>query len=80
MLIYDKIKGIIVGKPQNEIYYEEYKEVYKKVLKEYHKENLPVLYNVNIGHAYPTGIIPLGIDVKIDFTNKKITLAESATK
>ncbi len=78
--ILDEIKGIIIGKPQEEKYYEEYKEVYKKVLKEYHKEDLPVLYNINIGHAYPTGIIPLGIEVEVDFDNKIIRLLESATE
>lgn len=78
--ILNVIKGIIVGKPQGEVYYEEYKEVYKKVMKEYNLEELPVLYNINIGHAYPIGIIPLGTDITIDFTRKKIVLAESATK
>lgn len=78
--IFNVIKGIIVGKPQDEKYYEEYKEVYKKVLKEYKKEELPVLYNINIGHAYPTGILPLGTDVKVDFDNKKLILVESPTR
>ena len=78
--IFDVIKGIIVGKPQDEKYYEEYKEVYKKVLKEFNKEELPVLYNVNIGHSSPIGILPFGTDIQIDFTNKKICLLESPTK
>ena len=77
--IFDEIKGIIVGKPQEEKYYEEYKDVIKKVLKEYHQENLPVLYNINIGHALPIGIIPLGIDIEVDYDNKDIRLVESAT-
>ncbi len=78
--IFDVIKGIIIGKPQEEKYYEEYKEVYKKVLKEFNQENLPVMYNINIGHANPIGILPLGTDIQIDFTNKKIFLLESPTK
>lgn len=78
--ILEAIKGILVGKPQDEVYYEEYKEVYKKVLKEYQKDTLPVLYNINIGHAYPTGILPLGTKVRVDFDNKKVILLESATK
>ncbi len=78
--LFDVIKGIIVGKPQGEEYYEEYKEVYKKVMKEFNHEDLPILYNINIGHAFPIGIIPLGTEVQIDFTNKKIVLVESATK
>lgn len=75
--IFDVIQGIIVGKPQEEKYYEEYKDVYKKVLKEYKKDELPVMYNINIGHAYPTGILPLGIDIKIDFNNRKIVINEN---
>ena len=77
--IFDVIKGIIVGKPHHEKYYDEYKEVIKKVLKEYNKELLPVLYNVNIGHSDPVGLLPLGSKIKIDYTNKKIILVESAT-
>ena len=78
--IFDVIKGIVVGKPQDEKYYEEYKDVYIKVLKEFNNENLPVLYNVNIGHAYPTGILPLGTEVQVDFNNKKLILIESPVK
>lgn len=77
--LFDVIKGIVVGKPQEEKYYEEYKEVYKKVLKEYHSENLPVLYNVNIGHSFVIGVLPLGSEIEIDYTNKKIKLLESPT-
>lgn len=77
--IFDEIKGIIVGKPQAEQYYEEYKEVYKKVLKEFNKETLPVLYNVNIGHSEPIGILPLGTEIEVDFDKKKIYLKESPT-
>lgn len=77
--IFDEIKGIIVGKPQAEQYYEEYKKVYKKVLKEFNKETLPVLYNANIGHSEPIGILPLGTEVEVDFDKKKIYLKVSPT-
>lgn len=77
--IFNVVKGIIVGKPQEEKYYEEYKDVYIKVLKEFNREDLPVLYNVNIGHANPIGILPLGTDVRIDFTNKKVFLLDCPT-
>ena len=75
--IFNVAKGILVGKPQEEKYYEEYKEVYKKVLKEYGREDMPVLYNVNFGHSEPIGIIPYGIECELDVDNKKITLVES---
>lgn len=78
--IFSVIKGIVVGKPNREKYYEEYKDVILKVLREYDMSTLPVLYNVNIGHSDPVGILPLGTDVEIDFNSKKLVLAESATR
>ena len=78
--ILNVIKAIIVGKPQDEKYYDEYKDIYLKVLKEFKIENLPIIYNVNIGHAYPTGILPLGIEYEIDCDKKTLKLLESATK
>lgn len=71
--ILETVKGIIVGKPHDEAYYEEYKEVYKRVFKDI---NTPVLYNVNFGHAYPRALIPYGITATVDYDNKKITIDE----
>lgn len=73
-------KGIIVGKPQDEKYYKEYKDVYRKVLKEFNRTDMHVLYNVNFGHSSPIGIIPYGINCELDIDNKKITLLESVVK
>ncbi len=78
--VLEEIIGIVVGKPQDETFYEEYKEIYRQVLKEYHREKLPVLYNLNIGHADPIGVFPLGTKMKVNFTNQTITFLESPTK
>lgn len=72
--IFDVISGIIVGKPQDEQYYEEHKEIYYKIIK---NKDLPIMYNVNFGHAYPRCIIPYGIEVEIDLDIKAIKLKES---
>lgn len=77
--ILNNINGIIVGKPIGETYYEEYKEIYLKVLKEFDCEDLPIIYNVNIGHAFGTGLLPLGINYEIDLDAKTIIFLESAT-
>lgn len=77
--ILNNINGIIVGKPQDETYYEEYKEIYLKVLKEFDCEELPIIYNVNIGHAFGTGLLPLGINYELDLEAKTIKFTESAT-
>ena len=69
--ILENVKGILVGKPMNEKYYEEYKEVYKKV---FANLDTPILYNINFGHSIPRCIIPYGAKAIIDYDNKKITI------
>lgn len=72
--IFDVISGIIVGKPQDEQYYAEYKEIYLEVLE---GKELPVLYNVNFGHALPRCVIPYGIEAMIDMEEERILFLES---
>ena len=67
--ILQNVKGIIVGKPIDEKYYDEYKEVYKKVFKDI---ETPVLYNVNFGHSVPRCILPYDAVTTIDLDKKKI--------
>ena len=79
--ILKRLSGIIVGKPQGEQYYEEYKEAILKVIAQEEKlTELPVIYNVNFGHAMPIGVIPYGIKAELDCDRKTITLLESATE
>lgn len=73
------IKGLLVGKPQNNKYFEEYQLVIKKVLKEFHLEELPVLYNCNFGHNEPKWTLPLGVQARVDVDNKTLSLLECAT-
>lgn len=69
--VFDVISGIIVGKPQDETYYEEYKEVYCNVID---NKELPIIYNVNFGHAAPRCVLPYGAMAKADMEQKKIIL------
>ncbi len=74
------VNGIIVGKPQGETYYEEYKDAIKQVVvKEEKLIDLPIIYNVNFGHAKPIGIIPYGITAELNCEKKSITFLESPT-
>ncbi|MBR4071210.1 MAG: LD-carboxypeptidase [Clostridia bacterium] len=78
--ILDVISGIVVGNPAFKDKYDSYKDVYKRVVGyEAGHPDLPILYNVNVGHAYPIGLFPLGLKYEIDCDNKKFTLLESAT-
>lgn len=71
--ILEAVKGIIVGKPIDEKYYNEYKKVYKKVFKNL---DTPVLYNVNFGHSVPRTVLPYGISTTVDYDHKTITINE----
>lgn len=74
------INGMIVGKPAVEEKLEKYRAVYRQVVGfEANLPNLPILYNVNVGHAYPIGIFPLGLPYEIDCDRRTLTLLEGAT-
>lgn len=69
--ILDSVKGIMVGKPIDEIYYDEYKEVYKKVFKNI---ETPIIYNINFGHSFPRCILQYNAIVIVDYDNKTIKI------
>lgn len=78
--IFNAIRGIIVGKPARRSKYEPYKEVYRRVVgQEAGRPDIPILYNVNIGHADPICVLPIGVRARIDADRKALTLLEPAT-
>lgn len=75
------IKGIIVGTHPYDNEIEEYKNIIKKIIVDEGKhKDLPIIYNVNFGHAEPIAVFPLGVRCEIDCDNKTITLLEPATR
>lgn len=72
--IFKVINAIIAGKPQNNVYYQDYREKLKTIAEKY---DLPILTNVNFGHAYPRTVIPYGCTAKIDFDKKEFEITES---
>lgn len=75
------INGIVVGKPAVEEKLDKYRDTYRQVIGfEANLPDLPILYNVNIGHAYPIGVFPLGLQYEIDCDRKSLTLLEPATQ
>lgn len=67
--VFDAVNGVLVGKPQDEMYYQEYKEILIRVID---NEKLPVVYNVNFGHATPRCALQYGVIAKVDMLQKKI--------
>ena len=70
---FDVISGLIIGKPQNEEYYNEYKQI---ILDEIRNKNLSIVYNINIGHSTPRCIIPFGVNAKVDIERQIIEFKE----
>ena len=69
--VFDVVSGVLVGKPQDEEYYEEYKDILVKVVND---PDLPIIYNVNFGHATPRCVLQYGAMARVDMKQKKIKL------
>ena len=70
--IFDVISGILIGKPMDETYVQEYKQILVDAIDH---PNLPIVCNINIGHAQPRCIIPFGVEATVDIDNQVIRFA-----
>lgn len=78
--IFDVIAGVLFGKPARRSRYEPYKAALRRVIGvEAGRSDLPVLCNVNIGHAEPLCVLPLGVRARLDADRRTLTLLEPAT-
>lgn len=71
--VFAAVSGVIVGKPQDERYYDEYKDVFRSTIAD---PALPVLYNVNFGHAYPRTALPYGARARADAERQLIEFVQ----
>ena len=78
--IFDKAKAVILGKPQNNFKYNEYKQVYIKFFSNLKNKKLKVVYNLNFGHSYPRCIIPYNSKAELDLENKKLKICQKILK
>ncbi|MBM3199490.1 LD-carboxypeptidase [Candidatus Woesearchaeota archaeon] len=63
--VFDKIKGLIIGKGFG--YTEEEREKFKQIVVHHTKDyEFPVLFNVNIGHTDPMITLPLNVKISLD--------------
>ena len=61
--LFSVVSGILVGKPMDETYQEEYHRMLLEVVND---PKLPILTNLNIGHALPRCILPYGVEARVD--------------
>ena len=68
--VFDAVSGVLAGKPMDETYAQEYKKALVEVIG---RPDLPVVFNINIGHAQPRCIIPFGVNARVDAENQLIS-------
>ena len=70
--VFDIISGVLVGKPMDEAYAAEYKQLLPKIIG---RPELPIVFNLNIGHAMPRCIIPFGVEAEVNTEEQIIRFA-----
>ena len=82
MDVLEGLGGILLGRPGGGVdpnTFHEYDEALcKAVREEYGLDNMPIVTNMDFGHTDPMFVIPVGMKVRIDATNREITIDEAA--
>jgi len=80
--IFGVLSGILAGKPMDEKYAAEYKKILVETVDH---PALPILWNLNVGHATPRCIVPFGVPAAVDadaqsirFVQESISLQQKA--
>ena len=60
--LFEVISGLLVGKPMDETFYDDYREALMDII----DSNIPIVYNLNVGHATPRAIVPFGVYAYVD--------------
>ena len=71
--VFAAVSGVLAGKPMDETYAEEYKKLLKEVIDD---PALPIVFNLNVGHAMPRCIVPFGVRAEVDAKAQVIRFVE----
>ena len=71
--VFGAVSGVLAGKPMNETYAEEYKRLLVEVIG---RPDLPIVFNLYIGHAMPRCIMPFGVEARVDAEQQVIRFGE----
>ena len=74
--ILQKARAILVGRPYQEKYCEEYKASIRRVLSELRLDGLPVLCNMTFGHNEPMCVLPYGALAEVDCERRTFAVLE----
>ena len=71
--VFANVSGVLVGKPMDRTYEDEYREALREVIAD---PSLSVVFNINIGHAQPRCIIPFGVTAHVDAEEQVILFGD----
>lgn len=71
--VFGAVSGVLAGKPMNETYADEYRKLLPEVID---RPDLPIVFNLNIGHAMPRCIMPFGVEATVDVQKQVIRFAQ----
>ena len=71
--MFGTISGILAGKPMDDTYADEYRQLLKEVVA---RPDLPIVFNLNVGHAMPRCIVPFGVNATVDAEKQIIRFTE----
>ncbi|PSR55902.1 LD-carboxypeptidase [Adhaeribacter arboris] len=76
--IFQKISGLLVGRPYDNKYTAEYNQLLLEVIREEQgQDQLPIITEMDFGHTCPTFTLPYGVMAQIDGDRKIFSLLES---
>ena len=71
--VFEAVSGVLAGKPMDETYAREYRQLLTRIID---RPDLPVVFNLNIGHAMPRCIIPFGVEAVVDAEKQRIRFTD----
>jgi len=76
--VFEKISGLILGRPQDNKFVDEYNNILLEIIRdEKGNDQLPIITEMDFGHTCPTFTIPYGVIAEIDSEQKTFSILES---
>jgi muramoyltetrapeptide carboxypeptidase LdcA involved in peptidoglycan recycling len=75
--VFDGAAAILVGKPLETQYYDDYKKEYIDVTAEFGRSDIPIMYNMGFGHCCPRITIPYGALARINCADKSFEILDA---
>lgn len=77
--ILHNIKGIILGRPYGNVYWQEYDQTFLQVIREEQGlKDLPIITGMDFGHTSPSFTLPYGVEAEIDGEQQTFAILENA--